>query len=262
MEGLLAWISDPDPIVRKGAAVGLRYIGESRVVIETLKDSLNDENIYVKRASAKSLALLGQKEGVPVLIDSLEFPSIDTEEYYDQDLVKDIAFYCGTDFPESVRYKSETWNKWWVKNGHEVDIGENLAIMKKIDSAFQQEDEDNGLRILENLLHDYPNNVVIKFRFIKFCQDWITYRLLSQEKITRNTLERSLKLQKKVVELSPEDPKSLARLASFLAKLSRFDDAIKSMTSAVKLAPNNLNYQKTLNYYKTLNESHTAKKDE
>ena len=260
MEGLLAWISDPDPIVRKGAAVGLRYIGESRVVIETLKDSLNDENIYVKRASAKSLALLGQKEGVPVLIDSLKFPSIDTEEYYDQDLVKDIAFYCGTDFPESVRYKYETWNKWWVKNGHQVDVGENLAIMKKIDSAFQQEDEDNGLRIFENLLHDYPNNVVIKFRFIKFCQDWITYRLLSQEKITRNTLERSLKLQKKVVELSPEDPKSLARLASFLAKLSRFDDAIKSMTSAVKLAPNNLNYQKTLNYYKTLNESHTAKK--
>ena len=52
----------------------------------------------------------------------------------------------------------------------------------------------------------------------------------------------------------------MAGLARFLAKLSRFDDAIRVMTSAVKLAPKNMKYQKTLNYYKALKESHTASK--
>ena len=251
-ETLLMWMGDPDPILRRDAALGLRFIGPGTAGIKALLNSLKDDDVYVKRTSAKSLAFLGQKEGIPVLIETLTFPSIDTVEYYDQELVKDLAFFCGTDFPGERRYGYKHWKEWWAQNGHEVDINENLAIMKKIETAFAQEDENEGLRILDKLQAENPKNTVIKLRYKRFCQDWITYRLLTRDSINRNTLERCLRLQKKIVDLEPGDPLARTTLAGFYARLSRFDEAVTTMEIASKLDPDNLAYEKTLMYYQTL----------
>ena len=256
---LLSWIVDPDTIVRKEAAVGLRYLESDQDVIHALSDSLLDRDVYVRRASATSLALLGVKEGLPVLIDSLKFPSIDTNEYYDKELVKDLAFFCGTDFTGSIRYNYRTWKDWWDKNGHTVDINENLAIMNHIQTAFYQDNEIDGMKIFDRLLVEYPENIVIKFRYKKFCQDWITFRLLTQERITPNILKRCLRLQKKIVELSPKDSYSRAELASFYMRLSRSDDAIAMMESAIQMAPENHNYHRRLEYYKSRSQSRVHK---
>lgn len=252
---LLTWIRDPDPIVRKDAALGMRYIGSQTEAFRALTNGLKDTDIYVKRASAKSLALLGHKEAIPVLIDSLRFPSSDTTEYYDQDLVKEIAFFCGTDFTEEKRYDVQTWADWWEKNGNAVDLKKNLVIMETIETAFAQEDENEGLRILEKLLIEHPQNNVIKLRSKRFCQDWITYRLLAQESIDRNTLERCLRLQNKIVELEPSDPQARKVLAGFYARLSMLDEAVAAMTIAVQLAPDNRDYKKLLIHYQALRTS-------
>lgn len=254
-ETLLRWLGDPDPILRRDAAMGLRFTGPGTAVVQALLNSLKDGDVYVKRASAKSLAYLGQKEGIPVLIDTLTFPSIDTAEHYDQELVKDLAFFCGTDFPGDLRYQNKHWKEWWAQNGHKVDINENLAIMRKIETAFAQEDENEGLRILDNLLVEHPKNTVIKLRYKRFCQDWITYRLLTQDSINRNTLERCLRLQKKIVALSPGDPQTRTTLAGFYARLSKFDEAVSTMKIAVKLDPDNLAHEKTLRHYQALKAS-------
>ncbi|MEN8807189.1 MAG: HEAT repeat domain-containing protein [Desulfobacterales bacterium] len=254
-ETLLMWMGDPDPILRRDAAMGLRFIGPGTAGIQALINSLKDDDVYVKRASAKSLAFLGQKEGIPVLIDTLTFPSIDTAEHYDQELVKDLAFFCGTDFPGETRYEHKHWKEWWARNGHAVDINENLAIMRKIEAAFTQEDENEGLRILDELQAEHPKNTVIKFRYKRYCQDWITYRLLTQESINRNTLERCLRLQKKIVGIEPGDPQARTTLAGFYARLSRFDEAVTTMEIAAKLDPDNPAYEKTLMHYQTLRGS-------
>jgi tetratricopeptide (TPR) repeat protein len=254
-ETLLMWMGDPDPILRRDAAMGLRFIGPGTAGIQALINSLKDDDVYVKRASAKSLAFLGQKEGIPVLIDTLTFPSIDTAEHYDQELVKDLAFFCGTDFPGEMRYEYKHWKEWWARNGHAVDINENLAIMRKIEAAFTQEDENEGLRILDELQAEHPKNTVIKFRYKRYCQDWITYRLLTQDSINRNTLERCLRLQKKIVGIEPGDPQARTTLAGFYARLSRFDEAVTTMEIAAKLDPDNPAYEKTLMHYQTLRGS-------
>ena len=219
-ETLLMWISDPDPIIRRNAAMGLRFIGPGSAGVQALLKSLKDDDVYVKRASAKSLAFLGQKEGIPALIETLTFPSIDTDEYYDQDLVKDLAFFCGTDFPGAMRYEYERWREWWAQNGHEVHL---------IDP--------------------------VRMRYMRYCQDWITYRLLTQDSITRTILERCLRLQKKIVDLTPGDPQARTTLAGFYARLSRLDEAVTTMEAAAKLDPDNLAYEKTLMYYQKLRAS-------
>jgi len=254
-ETLLMWLGDPDPILRRDAAMGLRFIGPGVAGIQALLNRLKDDDVYVKRASAKSLAFLGQKEGIPVLIETLTFPSIDTAEYYDQELVKDLAFFCGTDFPGEMRYDYKHWKEWWLQNGHEVDIYENLAIMKKIETAFTQEDENEGLWILDKLQAQHPKNNVIRVRYKRYCQDFITYRLLTQESVNRNTLERCLRLQKKIVDLEPGDPRARTALAGFYARLSRFDEAVTTMEIAAKLDPDNLAYRKTLMHYQALRGS-------
>ena len=251
-EALLAWIMDSDPIVRKGAAVGLRYIGESREVIKALKDSLNDENIYVKRAAAISLSYLGKKEGIPILIESLKFPSIDTREYYDQDLVNEIAFFCGFDFADERRFDPVNWKKWWRKNKNRVDISENLIIRKQIEKAFDSESEKDGLAILNRLMTQHPENTVIKLRMIKLCKDWITYRLLGRETIDRGVLERCIRLQKVIIVLEPHKSMNYSTLAGFYARLGKYKDAQTNIKSALKLDPKNLHYQKMLAYYESL----------
>ena len=251
----MKWIGDPDPIVRLDAASGMGRIRPGAEGIQALIDALNDPDVYVVRAAAKSLAFNGRKEGLPVLIETLKFPSIDTAEHYDQELVKDLAFFCGTDFPGEIRYDYKTWKEWWSENGPEVDINKNLAIMKRIETAFEQEDVNEGLRILDELLISHPSNRVINLRAMRFCQDWITYRLLTKETIDRGTLESCLRLQKKIVGLAPQEPHGLSVLASFYARLSKFDDAVAVMKTATQLDPGNPKYQSALKYYESLKKS-------
>ena len=252
---LLKWSGDPDSIVRLDAVSGMGRIRLGAEGIQALIDALNDPDVYVVRAAAKALAFNGRKEGLPVLIETLKFPSIDTGEHYDHELVKDLAFFCGTDFPGEIRYEYKTWKEWWSENGPEVDINENLAIMKMIETAFAQEDVNEGLRILDKLLSAHPGNKVIKLRYVRFCQDWITYRLMTKETIDRETLEICLRLQKKIVALAPKEPLGLSVLASFYARLSNFDDAVAVMKTAHQLDPGNLKYQSALKYYQSLKKS-------
>ena len=250
---LLVWAGDPDPIVRREAAAGLRYIGsKNEAIVQMLTALLMDDDIYVRRISAISLAYLGQSAGLPVLIDSLRFPSIDTRAYYDHDLVKDIAYFSGTDFPEEKRYDYKTWKDWWDQNSRNIDVEENLAIREKIETAFEKIDETDGLLILDRLLEQYPDNTVVKLRVIRFCNDWMTYRLLSGESIGPDIIERCLRLQKKIVEIEPENPKAISKLAGFYARLGRFDDAAAAMKMATRLDPDNKQYRQSLRQYETV----------
>jgi HEAT repeat protein len=251
LKSLLLWADDSDPIVRREAVAGLRYIGPQNEVIQILTDHLKDADIYVRRISAISLAYLGQKEGIPVLIDSLRFPSIDTSEYYDHDLIKDIAYFSGTDFPDEDRYDHKTWKNWWYQNGHKVDLSENLAIREKIETAFEENNEIEGLAILDRLLDQYPDNLVVKLRTVRFCNDWIVYRLQSRGTIDQNVLKRCLRLQKKIVEIEPKDTQAISTLARFYARLSRFIEAAAAINMAIRLEPENGQYHHYLKQYET-----------
>jgi len=217
-------LNDPDEIIRTHAAAGLRHFKKNSKRVDHLLDQAlkADESVYVKRAIARVLISFKTKAALPVLIDTLRYPSIDTFAYYDHDLAKELAFYCGIDFPDDQRFRYETWKKWWDANGHKVNLAQNLSIMDTITGAFASAHEDKGVPVFEQLMREHPTNIVIKTRYKRFCYEWINYRLLTRKKISGEILKRSLRLQKIIIRLDPEDREAKAHLAYFQKRMVRY----------------------------------------
>ena len=217
-------LKDPDQIIRTHAAAGMGHFNQNSQMVENLLEQAlkADENIYVKRTLARILISQNVKAAVPVLIETLRYPSIDTFAFYDHDLAKELAFYCGVDFPENQRFQYETWKKWWDANGPQVNLTQNLSIMGTIESAFSFDHEDKGIPLFEQLMRQHPVNVVIRNRFKRFCYEWINYRLLTRKKMTPEILYRSIRLQKIIIRLSPENAGAKAHLAYFQKQLAQY----------------------------------------
>jgi tetratricopeptide (TPR) repeat protein len=253
-ETLLALIGDADEVIRTVAVRGLRYSGQHQIVVTALQKRLEDPSAYVVRAAATSLILNSDKSGIPHLIETLRFPSIDTFEHYDQEVQKDLAYYCGVDFPRESRYSHDTWHRWWSENGNSVNLDLNLEIMHRIKEAFRVPEEEKGIAILEALRGSYPENIVVRNRYARFCYEWITYRLLTKRQVDETIYTRCLRLQKKLAELEPADAGHWNRLAYFHSRLNQFDESVAAMESALAIEPGNEGFQTTLKQYKILFE--------
>jgi tetratricopeptide (TPR) repeat protein len=254
MKTLFNTLKDEDESIRTAAASVL-YSFNYPEVQTALEKRLKDKSVYVRRAASKSLILKGFKPAIAVLIESLNYPSRDTFENYDHELANDLAFYCGVDFAKEKRYAYNTWKNWWDTSGDSINLIKNLEIMKNIKIAFEVQMEDDGIAIFDQLIAENPNNTVIKKRYKRFCYEWITFRLLTREPITRKTFERCLRLQKIISELEPDNPQSKSKVAYFLARLSRFEEAVSEIKAALEIDPDNKQYRQALTQYTSLLKS-------
>ena len=127
--------------------------------------------------------------------------------------------------------------------------------MKEIKRAFKAQKEDDGIAVFDQLIAENPNNTVIKKRYMRFCYEWITFRLLTQERVTRKILERCLRLQKIMADIEPDDSRPKAKMAYFLARLSRFKEAVSAIKSALEIDPDNKEYRQALTQYTSLLKS-------
>ncbi|MGD9305029.1 MAG: hypothetical protein PVF79_12250, partial [Desulfobacterales bacterium] len=255
IERLKVGLEDSDEVVRLYAAMALQRFGNDPEIMRLLMKRFQDVSVYVQRAAAKSVILNGATEGISVLIETLKYPSIDTFEHYDHELAKDLAFYTGIDFSEEKRYAYTTWNNWWRQNGSQINLKQNLEIMRKINNAFEAAREEEGIAIFEALMMSNPENVVIKNRFQRFCYEWITFKLLTRQEITEDILKRCLRLQEIKVKLDPADAGGFASLAYFHARLREFEEAIAAIQIAIKLNPKNVEYQNARKKYVYLRQS-------
>jgi len=217
-------LKDPDQIIRTHAAAGMGHFNQNSQMAEKLLAQAlkTDENIYVKRTLARVLISQSVKAALPVLIETLRYPSIDTFAFYDHDMAKELAFYCGVYFSDEQRFHYETWKKWWDANGHQVNLTQNLSIMGTIKRAFRLDHEDKGIPLFEQLMKQHPANMIIKNRYKRFCYEWINYRLLTRKKITQEILHRSIRLQKIIIRLSPENAGAKVHLAYFQKQLAQY----------------------------------------
>jgi hypothetical protein len=250
MKTLLNTLKDEDESVRTAAASVLSSFNYPEVQT-ALEKRLKDKSVYVRRAASKSLILQGFKPAIPVLIESLRYPSRDTFENYDHELANALAFYCGVDFPKKKRFAYNTWRNWWDENSASIDLAKNLLIMKDVKIAFDAKKEETGIAIFNRLMTENPDNPVIKKRYLRYCYEWITFRLLTQKHITKSILERCLRLQKIMSEIEPANPRFVARVAYFHARLCQFKDAVAAMESALELDPDNKDYKNALTHYKS-----------
>jgi hypothetical protein len=251
---LLECLNDPSTAVRAAAAAALGACGSAPRVLPALEARLQDTDVYVRRAAARSLIRNGQKSGIPVLIESLDFPSIDVYPNYDQDIAKELAYYCGVDFPESRRYAAETWRNWWAQNGRRVDLDQNLAVMDRIQAAFRAATETEGLRVFEALRSEMPTSEVVARRYDRFCYEWITFRLMTRQTIDRSVLERCLRLQKIRTEIDPRDPAKWVSLAYFHGRLAQYAEAVSAVRTALEIDPANPTYRAKLQAYESLRQ--------
>jgi tetratricopeptide (TPR) repeat protein len=102
-----------------------------------------------------------------------------------------------------------------------------------------------------------PGNRVVKNRYIRFCSDWITFRLLTKERISEDILRRCLRLQKILAALTPDNPVVFVSLANFYSRLKEYEQAISSIHSAIALDPKNQDYQNILKNYAYLHKMDT-----
>lgn len=251
---LMECATDHDNCIRAYAASGLNNYVKNNRVKNKLRKLLKDNNFYVRRYAAKALIENGYKEGFPVLIETIRYPSIDTFEFYGHDLIREIAFYCGVDFSKEKRYLYTTWSKWWKRNGKDVDLEKNIKIMRDIKNAFFVKHESRGVSKFKELLKENPGNIIIKNSFVRFCSEWIKYKLLTREKITKSRLKRCVNLQKNIIEIEPDVPGHWVKLAGFYEQLSNYHKASEAMKTAVDIEPNNEKYLKVYNEYKKRTE--------
>jgi hypothetical protein len=247
-------LDDEDEVIRTAAAAALVCCGGRNPVREALDRALTDESVYVQRAAARSLIFSGFKYGIGALIETLRFPSIDTRRNYGHELAIDLAYYCGVDFPEENRHEYDTWKKWWVENREKVDLQRNLRIQHQIERAFAQSTESDGVAIFEDLRSRYPRNVVIHNRYVQYCSEWITLRLLTRENLDRATFLRCLRLQEILTKLQPDKADRWVGLAYFQYRLGNLRHALAGMETALQLDPDNRSYREKHNTYRLLLE--------
>ena len=122
--------------------------------------------------------------------------------------------------------------------------------MNEIKIAFFVKHESHGVEIFKRLLNENPTNIVIKKNYVKFCDDWINQKLLTQKKLTKKVFNACINLQKYIVEIEPDIPEHRAKLSNFYAKISNFGQAAEIMRSTLDMDPNNKQYKQLLKKYK------------
>ena len=113
------------------AADGVAY-GLDTAAVGILREVAASCDVYLQRAAGKALAELGYVEGIDLLIKSLSFPSIDAFVNYDRNVPNSIAAYANFDLPESLRYESQAWRRWFDQNRSRIDLRPNVQAYRSL----------------------------------------------------------------------------------------------------------------------------------
>ncbi len=159
---LLRWAltEDKTSSVKCAAAAALGELGDERAV-EPLREAARTYDVYLRRACGRSLCLLGQKDGLDLLVASLHFPSIDAFENYDRNVPNTIAAFAGFDLPEAERYVQANWERALARRGDSIDILANAAAYRaylKLNNALRDKPDSAQVRLYEEFLAVYPNH--------------------------------------------------------------------------------------------------------
>ncbi len=117
-------LRDPDFDVQFKA---IQYIIEwkDRTSAKILQELVQNTDVKIRIASAKALVQLGEKGGIPVLIDLLDNIPL---EYHIHPNESSLSFFLAEYTGAEFGFDQESWNQWWVDAGPSLD-------MKKIAQA-------------------------------------------------------------------------------------------------------------------------------
>ena len=140
-------LSDKSPDIRFTAAKMLVRMHEPKAVPYLLKLE-KDPDIFVKRAVAQALMASGEKKGVPLMISTMTFYSLDNSTYnYGRNVGNILKQYTNQKWGETDKdmIDMKKWQEWWDKNGTDFDIKPFIDAAKLIDEGdiLRRDKKDN-----------------------------------------------------------------------------------------------------------------------
>ncbi len=103
-------ITNPSQIIRYAIAKGLQENPNPQAL--SLATALfKDPSFYVRRAAGLSALSLGDKNGIPVVLETLQFESLDTTYNYGDNIYAQLSSYLNVD----KGLDKDAWIDWWEK---------------------------------------------------------------------------------------------------------------------------------------------------
>lgn len=80
----------------------------------------NDDSFYVRRAAGLTAISLGDKNGIPIVLETLQYETLDTGDNYGDNIYRQLSNYLNVDFG----LDKDAWIKWWdqVKDNFQLPI--------------------------------------------------------------------------------------------------------------------------------------------
>ncbi len=139
-------LEDPEDIVQYTCLHALGSTGRGDA-IATLQLWTSSEDLHFRRCAARSLVQLGEKTGLPVLIDSLRFLSLDNSMYSSDNLALFLMQYTNVDFG----FDQASWEKWWLDSERSLQLAPLIRSRTAYVSLLDQLPTLTSLQIQENL---------------------------------------------------------------------------------------------------------------
>lgn len=108
-------------LVRYMAARGLRNSTAKKKTLSIVKPLFKDESFYVRRAAAMTAISLHDKAGIPILLETLEYNTLDTSENYGDNLYEELAKYVNVNFGTN----KDAWLTWWQESKESFEFSES-----------------------------------------------------------------------------------------------------------------------------------------
>ena len=109
-------------LVRYAIAKGLQG-SQNPSALALVLPLFNDPSFYVRRAAGMTALSLGDKEGIPVVLDTLQYETLDTDENYGNNIYTQLSTYLGVDFG----LDKQGWINWWNQAKHHFQLKKNDA---------------------------------------------------------------------------------------------------------------------------------------
>ena len=114
---LTAGLESNSDMVRYAIAKGLQGSALPHV-LPLITPLLHDPSFYVRRAAAFTAISLHDKKAIPVLLETLQYDTLDTENNYGDNIYSALAEYVGVNF--GVNKKA--WIDWWENNKNSFEF--------------------------------------------------------------------------------------------------------------------------------------------
>lgn len=95
-------------LVRYAIAKGLQD-STCKESLEIVTQLFEDPSFYVRRAAGMSAISMGYIAGIPIVLETLNFPTLDTEYNYGDNIYSELAHYLKVDFG----LDKTAWLAWW-----------------------------------------------------------------------------------------------------------------------------------------------------